>query len=613
MKRLWRQLLCLMLIVCMLAGCSKDGDEEDKTPTKAPTATEAVTPTPTEGEKPQATPTTIPGVDAEVLLQEQQKFDDLLTEFFVEYIADNSINLHFTLQNPEKYGITLKTDMGEDASDPAQFGEECKEWRTRLSEITYDYLTKSQQINYDRLAYEFDLAIASMDLTVCYDGLLSVNNNAINSIATFMTEYPLLEEKDVLEYIATIKALPGYIDYVMDTIVANCKDGLCPTQYMMDSSVECAKGFAGEGEHPFVVAFSANIEEATDLSDAQKADYVEQVRGLVAELVVPAMKGYLTSLEEVQKYVTEATGLSKKDGGKEYYEYLVRTYTGSDMTVDEMFEYLKGKKETTMAKYMAIIMFNADIIDKYFEADYPYSAEEMLDQLKEKIKENYPAIEETEYILSFLPEPLQVDGVLAYFLTPQIDNPDRKVIRVNPSMTDSNVMLFSTLAHEGYPGHLYQDEYFTSLEGYHPVNALFSYLGYSEGWATMAGANAYEWCLGDANVAEMFNFDYNYSMLLASLTDIGVNYYGWSQDDVYDFLAENMIEDEEAAKEFYEMVISDPGIYLPYMFGYYYCTDIIDTLMKEKDMTEKEAYEAFLNVGPCSFDVLEKHLGISVK
>ncbi len=613
MKKMMKLWLCMLLVLCMLVGCSDDAEKKPEstgTPTPTITVTEgAEQPSPTST----PTPTVAPGVDEEVLEQEQEAFDAYLTEFFVEYAAADSVSLHFMLQHPENYGIEIGTDLGETSESLQEFGEECVEWQKRLEEFEYDYLTASQKVNYDRMAYEFALAISAKDIIPCYSSLLSSNSNAISGIATCMTEYPLLEEKDVLEYIATLEALPAYLELVMETVLEDCKNGLCPTEYMLEASRGYAEGFTGTEKHPFVVAFETNIGEVQGLTADEKAAYVAQVEDIVVDMIVPSMKQYLVDLDSVETYVVAAEGLAHKDGGKEYYAYLAQSYTGSDMTMDEMFEYLEKKLEKTLTKYYAVLMFHSDAVDKYFEADYPYTAEEMLEQLKEKIKEHYPTIDETTYILSFLPEELQVDGVLAYFLTPQLDNPDRKVIRVNPGMTDSNVMLYSTLAHEGYPGHLYQDEFFTSLEGYHPVNALFTYLGYMEGWATMAGSNAYSWCLDDDAVAEMFNFDYNYSMTLACLVDIGVNYYGWDSDQVYEYIAEHLIDDEATAIEFHEMVVADPGIYLPYMFGYFYCSDIIEALQSDKGMSEKEAYEAFLTVGPASFDVLEKHLGVSAK
>ncbi len=613
-----KRLLCLLLVVCMLVGCGNKGEEKGDSRgddvTKKPTATTAPV-APTESEKTTATPTpTSAGkVDPEIAEEEQEKFEKYLTEFFVEYVDDDSITLHFTLQHPESFGIELETNLGEASADPSAFAQECEAWKKRLEEFRYEYLTEAQKVNYDRLAYEFDNAISAEELKMCYSMLLSANNNAISNVITCMTEYPLLEEKDVREYISTLKELPAYLKTIMEEVRKDCDRGLYPTEYMLDISVEYAERLLKTEDHPFVVAFEANVEEVKEMSAEDVADAIVEVEKVVKEQLVPATQDYIAVLKGLYASAVNAEGMAHKDGGKEYYTYLAQSYTGSDMTMEEMFEYLEQKLSKSLTAYYSIIMFNQNAIEKYYAADYDYSIEEMMNQLKAKAASEYPEIRDTDYILSLLPEELRIEGVLAYFLTPQYDNPDRKVIRVNPAGNTNNVMLFSTLAHEGYPGHLYQDEFFSSTEGYHPVNALFSYLGYSEGWATMMGANAYRWCLDDAAVAEMFIFDYNYSMTLASLVDIGVNYYGWDVAQVEEFLAENLIEDPAVAEEFYESVVADPAIYLPYMFGYFQCLDIIAELKKEKGLSETEVYEAFLEIGPCPFTVLRKHLGLTAK
>ncbi len=613
MKKWMRFWVCMLLVMALLIGCSDDIPQEPEGGA-SPTGTISQGGTPGPTDRPMQEPEYPEGVDEETLLKEQTAFDEFLTRIFVEFAQDfDSVSLHFILQNPEKYGLEVETDLGETETDAEAYAEQCERWLEELEGYEYTYLTASQRVNYDRLVYEMNLAIDSKDLKPCFSTLLSINNNAISGISTCITEYPLLEEKDIEELFNTLQAIPEYLQLVIETVQEQCAEGILPTQYMLEESIEYARQLTSVEDHPFVAAIESNLDEVAGITENDKKTYVAQVSTIVEDELIPALKEYMSCLEDLEDIVAEPQGMAHMEGGKDYYEYLVQGYTGSDMTMPEMYEYLEKKLEKTLANYTAILMFDPGAIDDYFEASYDYSAQEMMLQLKERIAGEFPAIRDTSYQLSFLPEALQIDGVLAYFLTPQIDNPDRKVVRVNPSAAESSVMLYSTLAHEGYPGHLYQDEYFTSLEGYHPINALFSYLGYTEGWATMVGDKAYGWCLDSEAVAEMFRFDYNYSMTLAGLVDIGVNYYGWGLDEVHEYLASHMLDDEALAEEFLNMVVADPGVYLPYMFGFFYCSDIIDALQDQRGLTEREAYRDFLTVGPASFDVLEKHLGISMQ
>ena len=127
----------------------------------------------------------------------------------------------------------------------------------------------------------------------------------------------------------------------------------------------------------------------------------------------------------------------------------------------------------------------------------------------------------------------------------------------------------------------------------------------------MIESEAYKWaCNGDENVAFMFDLDHNYLNALVAAVDIGVNYYGWDVQKVRSFFGASLYGDSAAtAKMLMNAVVSDPGTFIYYSLGYFMCNDIIDALMA-KGMTRKEAYQAFLEVGPSSFSVLSKHLGL---
>ena len=53
-----------------------------------------------------------------------------------------------------------------------------------------------------------------------------------------------------------------------------------------------------------------------------------------------------------------------------------------------------------------------------------------------------------------------------------------------------DIRLFTTLAHEGYPGHLYQTTYYANTNP-DPLRNLLNFSGYVEGWATYAEMCSY--------------------------------------------------------------------------------------------------------------------------
>ncbi len=606
MKKTGKKILCVLLCLVLLTGCGSGGSKKEK-----PTAT----PEPTKEQ--QATPTLTPSVDlnSEEALKEQARFDEYLDGVFKEFMANqDSFTIHFLLEHPEKYGIDQGCTLGDINEDTEDYADRCKRLQTELLTFDYSLLTESQKVNYDRMAYEYKIGIQGDELEVCYSGLFSMNSNIISNSSTYYTEFMVCEKKDADDYIELLKLYPDLLKEALEQADTDKEDGNLPTKGMLENVIEAAEGLTDASKHPFVIAFRENMKELTDLTVAEAEDYVSRAQQVVSEQIVPALGEFMDALEKriADKEYVEPAGLCDKKGGKEYYEYLIQAKAGSEMSAQEIYDYLDTKKKDMLKKYMAMLMLDGSVGDRY-EASASQDLgdpEKILNDLKKEIKDKFPNINETKFTVSYLPKVLEIKGVLAYYLSPQIDNTGRKIIRVNGSAVgDNSVSLYSTLAHEGYPGHLYQDEYFMSSEGYHEINAMLTYLGYQEGWATMVGSKAYGWACNDDHVAMLYNFDYDYSMILAAMSDIGVNYLGWDEDAVYQFLADNLIDSKEAAKSFFEMAASDPGVYLPYTFGYHMTNDALDKLEK-KGMSEMDALAAFLNVGPCSFEVLNKHLGL---
>ena len=618
----WKKWLSLLLCAMLLCACASDkpakregedpsGIAATMTPTETPaTPTPTETPaTPTPTETP-ATPTPTPAFGSAE--EEQAAFKKFLDSVFVDMIGTNNLSVHFNLEHPEEYGITTDFELTEETIDLAETYEQMKGYAEELVKFNYDNLTDAQKVDYDRLAYEIRVSELYKDVKVCLNIFMRENNNAVDSLSTALTEYPLAEEKDLELFLKDLGSIPSYLTSLFAEMKKLCEAGYGPTQGMFDTTMDNINNLCAPAERNVLLAsFCSNMENSG--FDADKInEYSTKVEELLSTETVPAFKRFYDDVKTLEQYVEEPKSLASREGGKEYYTMLVQTTTGSNWSVDKMYDYLLKKAQDMISDYSTAYLKDQTITQRKQNMRYGTTDfRTILDDLKKRTAAEYPAIRDTQYTVSALPDELCVEGVLAYFLSPQADNPDRKIIRVNPKNKSSDVELFSTLAHEGYPGHLYQDEYFRATPGYHPINSALHYTGYMEGWATMMGTNAYLWATkNDADVALFFDFDYTFPMSMIGCCDIGVNYFGWGRDELRNFMSENLLN-AGAADEIYEMVTADPGVVLPYSLCHFLCIDIIDELMSSKNMTKKQAYEAFLKVGPCSFDVLRKNLGIT--
>ena len=105
-----------------------------------------------------------------------------------------------------------------------------------------------------------------------------------------------------------------------------------------------------------------------------------------------------------------------------------------------------------------------------------------------------------------------------YFM-PQIDNLDINSIYINSAGTDSSD-LYPTLAHEGYPGHLYQTQYFASTSP-SLIRNVIKPGGYIEGWASYVEVHSYEYAGDNTLLNSLVQCNYALILCLYAKGDIG--------------------------------------------------------------------------------------------
>jgi len=237
------------------------------------------------------------------------------------------------------------------------------------------------------------------------------------------------------------------------------------------------------------------------------------------------------------------------------------------------------------------------------------SPEEYISMLQRRILEDFPPIATTRLEILEVHESLQEHMSPAFYLAPAVDRFDDNVVYVNPASLDDDMFLFTVLAHESYPGHMYQTVYFLQ-QSPHPVRTALSNTGYSEGWATYAEMNSYFYTDIDAMEAELlWNFRF-YDMLLVSYIDMGVNVMGWSYHDVASRLSEFNIHDSEVVENIYHRVTGIPLNSLLYSLGFIELTALMQDSERVlgNDFDSFEFHRYFLDFGPAPYPVIRKHL-----
>ena len=560
---------------------------------------------------------------SEDALKEQQEFEQYLDDYFKDVVTDDTLTYNYTIRDGADYGleepeVTLG-DPGMTAEEIGQDKEEFEGWVKKLDAIDRSCLTEDQKLTYDVLDEYFEVSAGIFDNVYLYEPFSPMRGLQAN-IATNFTDYRFDDKGDVERYIELLGQIPDYFAEYLDFEQEKSEKGYFMSDAVCDKVISQCKDFVADKENHFMVTtFNDNIDALDFLTDEEKAEYKEANKQAVVNSLLPAFENVAAVLSGLKGTGTNDGGICNYDGGKEYYEYLLKNFAGTAKSPEEVIDMLDTELQKLMVSLYQYYLGNQAAYE-YFAANYDsifaetdqMTASEMVDKMMETASEHYPDAGTINYKAEALDKNLEtiMDDVLAYYMAPAIDDPDNNLIRVNGLHTDG---MWTTLAHEGYPGHMLQNAYYMSTDP-EPVRTLMNFLGYKEGWAMYACYDSlyyYEYEkpeYGDT-IAALYPLYDEMSYLMMGRVDLGINYEGWTLQDTADYLTKNGM-DGSAAQELYTTMVGDPAVYQSYSTGYYEMKELRDYAEEKMgdDFDLKTFNTIILETGPCQFDILKEQV-----
>ncbi|NSE51838.1 DUF885 domain-containing protein [Coprococcus eutactus] len=560
---------------------------------------------------------------SEDALKEQQEFEQYLDDYFKDVVTDDTLTYNYTIRDGADYGleepeVTLG-DPGMTAEEIGQDKEEFEGWVKKLDAIDRSCLTEDQKLTYDVLDEYFEVSAGIFDNVYLYEPFSPMRGLQAN-IATNFTDYRFDDKGDVERYIELLGQIPDYFAEYLDFEQEKSEKGYFMSDAVCDKVISQCKDFVADKENHFMeTTFNDNIDALDFLTDEEKAEYKEANKQAVENSLLPAFENVADVLSGLKGTGTNDGGICNYDGGKGYYEYLLKNFAGTAKSPEEVIDMLDTELQKLMVSLYQYYLGNQAAYE-YFATNYDsifaetdqMTASEMVDKMMETASEHYPDAGTINYKAEALDKNLEtiMDDVLAYYMAPAIDDPDNNLIRVNGLHTDG---MWTTLAHEGYPGHMLQNAYYMSTDP-EPVRTLMNFLGYKEGWAMYACYDSlyyYEYEepeYGDT-IAALYQLNDEMSYLMMGRVDLGINYEGWTLQDTADYLTKNGM-DGSAAQELYTTMVGDPAVYQSYSTGYYEMKELRDYAEEKMgdDFDLKTFNTIILETGPCQFDILKEQV-----
>lgn len=544
----------------------------------------------------------------------QYDFDQYTNELFSAQLSTDWLSLHFYLEHPEDWNIDTSNPTLGDYSYKSM--KESQNYYINqinyLKSINYKELYPSQQLAYDTLISSFTSQLDFGDLCLCSE-ILSPTTGLQAQFPVLLSEYSFRSEKDVDNYLVLLSQVKDYFNKICQFQITKAKNNSFISTFCCNKIIDQCQDFIKEKDikkNLLYTSFYNRISSADFLSDNEKNGYIQKNEKLLQDSVIPAYNLIISTLSNLKEngYCKNEEGLCKLENGKSYYEYLVRSYTGSSKNVLEQKAMIQTQLAKDVRTMYSLLNVSPELEKKFSSLEKTnQKPDEILKQLTKKAAKDFPIENNYSFKIKYVDKSLENHLSPAFYMSPPIDSDSKNTIYINNASSNTSQSLFTTLAHEGIPGHMFQTNYFADTNPL-PIRHLLNFGGYSEGWATYTELLSYHYKYDDEQLANALACNASYSLALYSLCDIGVNYEGWSKKKTTKFLSHYSIDDEKVCESIYEAVVEEPANYLQYYVGYLEIVELKNKLLKKygSDFNLKTFHTAFLSVGPTSFDVAEK-------
>ena len=564
--------------------------------------------------------------DSRTKEQTEKEFDEQLMKIFREEVTDDSLTLNYTLKNPGDYGISgQKPTLGNFSLNSLKESLMVSENRlAMLKTFDFEKLTEEQKLLYDIIYQMSEQNLKAADFLE-YSEVLSPATGIQAQLPVFFAEYHFYQKKDVETYLSLLKQIPEYFEDIIAFEKEKSKQGIFMSDITAQAIIGQCEEFIKEPENNYLISIFKNMLEKLDgLSEKERKKYIEKNKEAVLKSVIPAYKNLIQALNELKGSGKNDGGLCHLKKGKTYYEYLARTKTGSKRTVTQMKELL-DKKISKYKKEMSELMTKEP--SAYYEAQsvsYPYNTpEKSLKHLQKCTEKDFPKIEipsddaqnsgkndtaKISYEIKKVDSSLEDSMSPAFYLTPAIDDYKNNVIYINESQKYDLSKAFTTLAHEGYPGHLYQHCYFRAKSP-HPLRCVIHVGGYTEGWGVYSEIYSYDQAGLKKDVAKLLKLNTLLTLFVYAKADIGIHYDGWSYKETNDFLSDYGFG-KKSVRTIFDSIVAAPADYLQYTIGYLEIQNLEEKAKKElgKKFKKKEFYDFVLSIGPAPFAIIEDRM-----
>lgn len=585
-----------------------------------------------------------------------RRFEQFTSRLFREEMTASTLNMHYTIADPKAFGISeyepvlplYRSGQQEDSK------ERCADLLKQLDRINPDRLSPENAHTYRllRRSLENDLALAQFPY---YNDPLSPSSGMQSQLPVLLAEYTFRTKRDVTDYLALLDQVDDYFAslllYEQEKAAAGFLMPACSLEKVRkqcDTIVTSQE--LTQGTHFLQTTFEDRLLELQKqglYTPEETASLIEANDRLLATVVQPAYAALSEGLLALEtstsagSTASEATtdadpekndsvhaalpkGLALLPDGKTYYHHLLFTETGSSRSEKELVQMLLTQFQEEQSAIRSLAARSPSLISLLSEGiteEFPLTEpEEMLTDLQVRMKNDFPVSNPLpNVIVKDVVPSLEPYSAPAFYLTTPLGDSDNNVIYINRRSSPEGLELYTTLAHEGFPGHLYQTVYSNRVftgRNLDPARKLVWYGGYLEGWALYVEFLSYDYGADlleqsgqtdAAQAARLEKHTRSIQLCMYTLLDLLIHGEGAGYDQVAEVLGKFGIDSSRACEAIYTYIAEEPCNYPKYYIGYLEILALQGTAQEHwgSSYSDRKFHTFYLEQGTSDFSSLE--------
>ena len=457
-----------------------------------------------------------------------------------------------------------------------------------------------------------------------------LDNNYLGSYLGYQAQLPILFQQyrfdtleDIENYFGLMKLVPETFKEYYEYEITKADAGYGMPDYVIDKVVGQCEAFINTGDEHFLVSTFEERIEKFNLTEDEKANYIERNKSIVENELcegyayikenLPSLKGKATNELGLAHYVKTNEDGTIEEVGKDYYAYLFKDATGYDDSIEDAIKYIQEHLDETINNIRTILRENegiADVADNVVLMDK--NPREQIEYYKTLLSGHFPVLDSyPTIVIKDVDKSMENNFSPAAYITSPIDSYELETIFLNQAKVESSGganYLYTTLGHEGIPGHMYQNLYFKSQET-NLIRKVLKNSGYQEGWATYTELYMYNFVEGvDENVIELLKNMDIFSGVLTARLDMGIHYEGWNVQETYDFLSQySSGYTMERVEAIVQQLVEVPTNSQTYYYTYFKLCDMYErtkTALGEK-FDPTKFHQTILDCGPVPLRFVE--------